>query len=192
MIEKLKELIESHIPYNEEETRDKESFLQFINNFPPETIASRDNLIGHLTASAFIVNKEKTKVLFAYHKIYNSWAWLGGHADGDLNLLNVAQKEAKEESNIDNLKIIDAIDVSINGVNAHNKKGKFIPDHLHFNVTFIFEADENQEIEFCKEESSGIEWILISELPKNVETDADYIKKVYSRILKKIGATSPF
>jgi hypothetical protein len=73
----LIELIENYIPYDEDEMVNKKSFLYFFKSFEKKDRAVRENIIGHLTASAWVVNKDRTKVLFAYHNIYDSRAWLG-------------------------------------------------------------------------------------------------------------------
>ena len=88
------EAIERYQPYNEQEQRDRELLLSL--NQEEKDVFTRKNQWMHFTASSWIMNKERTKVLLAYHLIYDSWAWLGGHADGEENLLNVALKEAKE------------------------------------------------------------------------------------------------
>ena len=92
----LKEQIENYVPYNEQEEKDKQTILKFINTF--DDVLTRNNEFGHFTASSWCVNKEKTKVLMIYHNIYKSWAWTGGHADGEKDLLKVAIKELKEET----------------------------------------------------------------------------------------------
>ena len=94
----LKENLEKYIPYNEQEEADKEVMLSYINNF--DNVLTRENKYGHFTSSAFVLNRERTKILMAYHKIYDSWAWVGGHSDGDSDLLHVAMKEAKEETGV--------------------------------------------------------------------------------------------
>lgn len=95
MIQELKENIEKFTTYNEQEEVEKRIMLKYINNF--DDVLTRQNEYGHFTSSAFILNKERTKTLMIYHKIYNSWAWVGGHNDGDSDLLHVAMKEAKEK-----------------------------------------------------------------------------------------------
>ena len=81
------------VPLNDQERNDKTAMLSTVSK-DPEGILLRDNLLMHMTASSIIVNKEKTKTLMAYHNIYNSWAWTGGHADGETDLLSVALREA--------------------------------------------------------------------------------------------------
>lgn len=91
----LKEQIERFVPFNEQEQEDKAMMIEYMNTF--KDVLTRENKMCHFTASSWIVNKERTKVLMIYHNIYQSWAWTGGHADGDDDLLHVALKEAKEE-----------------------------------------------------------------------------------------------
>ena len=96
MIQKneLKQNIENYLPYNEQEEVDKRIMLKYIEDF--DDVLTRNNEYGHFTSAAFILNKQRTKILMIYHNIYKSWAWVGGHSDGDSDLLNVAIKEAKE------------------------------------------------------------------------------------------------
>ena len=96
--DKLKENLEKFVPYNEQEETDKRIMLKYLKDF--DDVLTRQNEYGHFTSSAFILNKERTRLLMIYHKIYNSWAWTGGHSDGDNDLLHVAMKEAKEETGI--------------------------------------------------------------------------------------------
>ncbi len=91
----LKEEIEKYKPFNEQEEKDKEIMLRYINTF--EDVLTRGNEFGHFTASAWVVNKEKTKVLMIYHNIYQSWSWTGGHADGEKDLLHTAIRELKRK-----------------------------------------------------------------------------------------------
>lgn len=182
----LIDIITAHKTFDEEERINKESFLQFLSSFDKGMQTTRENLIGHLTSSSWVVNKEKTKALFAYHNIYQRWAWLGGHADGDFDLLNVAIKEAQEEAGIKKVTPIlnIPIDLSIQPVTAHIKKGKYIPSHLHFNVTYLLEADENEEISCRPEENSGVEWIKVEELIERANEKT--VKSTYQRLLKKV------
>ena len=87
--------IEHYTPFNEQEEPDKQLILNWIRN--NTNAFSRENTVAHMTASAWVVNQDKSKILMVYHNIYNSWSWLGGHADGETDLLAVALREVKEE-----------------------------------------------------------------------------------------------
>jgi len=103
------------------------------------------NEIAHITSSAFIINKDKDKVLMVYHNIYNSWSWVGGHVDGEEDLLYVAMKEAKEETVIKNVSPVSDNILSMDILpvlgHRHIRKGKYVPPHLHLSVTYLLEAD---------------------------------------------------
>ena len=75
----LYEGIKTYIPVNEQETRDKEIMLKHLAS--GEDCVTRENLVAHFTASIWIVNKDCTKTLMVYHNLYDSWSWIGGHAD---------------------------------------------------------------------------------------------------------------
>ena len=99
--QKLIDQIEKYKPYNEQEEKDKILILDWIRN--NKNAFLRENTVAHMTASAWVVNKERNRVLMVYHNIYNSWSWLGGHADGETDLLSVAVREVKEEAGISNV-----------------------------------------------------------------------------------------
>jgi hypothetical protein len=99
--QQLTDAIEKYRPYNEQEEMDQPLILNWIKNEKDAFL--RENKIAHITASAWVVNKDRSKVLMVYHNIYHSWSWLGGHADGETDLLSVAIREVKEEAGISNV-----------------------------------------------------------------------------------------
>jgi len=179
-----KEEFNSYIPKCEQEVIDKRAILEFVNI--NSDCLLRTNLIAHITSSAIVVNKKMDKVLFAHHNIYNSWAWVGGHNDGNPNLLEVAIKEAKEETGINNITPFndDMISIDIIQVENHIKNGHFVGDHLHLNATFLLIANEEDNLVVKKDENSGVRWFYINEVLNYV--DEERIKKVYSKIFKRI------
>ena len=184
-VDNLKENINNFVPYNEQEEVEKNIMLKFINDF--DDVLTRENVYGHFTSSAFVLNKERTKILMIYHKIYNSWAWTGGHCDGDNNLLYVAMKEAKEETGIKNVKPIlnDIYSLELISVRGHIKKGKYVASHTHFNVTYLLEADENEEIHIKEDENIGVKWVPINEILD--ATSETWVRdRVYSKIINKM------
>ena len=184
-VENLKKEIENFKPYNEQEEVDKRIMLNYINDF--DDVLTRQNEYGHFTSSAFVLNKERTKILMIYHKIYNSWAWTGGHSDGDSNLLYVAMKEAKEETGIKTVKPIfeNIYSLEAINVNGHEKRGKYVGSHVHLNVTYLLEADENEELHIKEDENKGVKWVPIDEVLN--ESNEEWIKqRVYSKIIDKM------
>ena len=161
---KLYEQFKKFNPSCEQEERDKDFALKSISMF--DDILLRDNIFTHLTSSAFIVNKTHDKVLAIYHNIYDSWGWVGGHADGDTDMCYVATREAHEETSIKDLNLLnkDFVTLDVLPVHGHIKNGKYVSSHTHINVTYIFEADENQYIHIQEDENSNIGWLTFDEL----------------------------
>ena len=180
----LREQIEKYKPYNEQEEKDKEMMLKYIDTF--EDVLTRENEMCHFTASNWIVNKDRTKVIMIYHNIYKSWAWTGGHADGDSDLLHVALKEANEETGLSNLKVLsDGIfGIQILTVDSHIKRGKFVSSHLHLDCCFLLEADENEKLRIKEDENSNIKWIPIEKATKL--TNEEKMKPIYKKLNEKI------
>lgn len=119
--------IENYAPFNEQEEKDKALILGWISN--NENAFSRENTVAHITASAWVVNKDRSKVLMVYHNIYNSWSWMGGHADGETDLLSVAIREVKEEAGISNVRPVSEEIFSLESltVDGHVKKETMCP-----------------------------------------------------------------
>lgn len=183
--ENLKMNVEKFRPFNEQEEVDKKIMLKYINDF--DDVLTRQNEYGHFTSSSFILNKERTKMLMIYHKIYNSWAWTGGHSDGDNDLLNVAIKEAKEETGIKKVTPIleNIYSLEIINVNGHEKREKYVGSHVHLNVTYLLEADESEEINIKEDENSGVKWVPINEII-NESSEPWMRDRVYSKIISKM------
>lgn len=180
----LKQQIQNYKPYNKQEEKDKEQMLKYIDTFTD--VLTRENTKCHFTASNWIVNKERTKVIMAYHNIYKSWAWTGGHSDGDSDLLNVALKEAKEETGLENLKVLsDGIfGIEILPVNRHIKREKIVEEHLHLDCCFLLEADESEPLRIKEDENSGVKWI---DIDKVIETSTeDVMKPIYQKLNEKL------
>ena len=81
----IKKQIETYTPYNQQEKKDRMTLLSWIDT--GMDLFTRENSFAHWTASAWVVNQNMDRVLMVYHNIYDSWSWLGGHADGDEDLL---------------------------------------------------------------------------------------------------------
>lgn len=183
---KLRDDLINFIPWDEQEKKDKELIIKYIDTF--DDIFTRDNEFAHLTASCWIVNKEKTKVLMIYHNIYNAWSWVGGHADGDVDLLHVALKETTEETGIKNIIPLsnDIFSLEIIGVNGHVKHCKYVGTHLHLNVTYLLEADENEHLIIKPDENSGVRWVSLKEAVDFCPET--HMKKIYEKLNKKLNS----
>lgn len=180
----LREQIACYRPVNAQEEKDKEQLLAWLGS--GIDLYSRDCAAAHLTASAWVVSPDRKKVLMAYHKIYNSWAWTGGHADGQRDLCAVARREAMEESGIKELKLLDPgiFSLEILSVDGHEKRGQYVSTHLHLNVTYLFEADPGAPLRYKPDENTGVAWISIDELSEKV-SEPWFLERIYSKLIKK-------
>lgn len=154
----LLEQMEAYHPFNEQEEMDQKLILKCLRQ--DEDIFTRKNSLAHMTASAWVVNQDRTRVLMAYHNIYDSWSWLGGHADGERNLLKVAVREVMEESGLKQVRPVaeEVYSLEILTVDGHVKRGVYVPSHLHLNVTYLLEADEHGQLRVKEDENSGVAW----------------------------------
>ena len=151
--------IELYQPFNEQEEADKALILQWIRENGNAFL--RENTVAHMTASAWVVNKDRSKVLMVYHNIYDSWSWLGGHADGETDLLAVALREVKEE------------------------EGKYVSSHLHLNVTYLLEADCEEAVSIKADENSGVAWFSPQEALER-STEPWFVEHVYTKVIEKM------
>ena len=157
------ELLRGFVPSCEQEAEDLRMMRFYMERF--DDLLYRTNEAAHFTASSWIVNPARDRVLMAYHNIYDSWSWTGGHADGDGDLLRVALREAREETGLERIRPVDesVYSLEILTVAAHIKRGKYVVPHLHLNLTFLMEADDGQPIRCKPDENSAVRWFAVDE-----------------------------
>ena len=181
----MRKAIEAYRPFNEQEARDKAVILDFLEHH--EDAYLRTNLLAHMTASAWVVNPERSQVLMVYHKLYDSWSWTGGHADGERDLLAVALREVREETGVHNVRPVseEIYSLEVLTVDGHEKHGEYVPSHLHLNVTYLLEADEHDALTVCEEENSGVRWFALEDALK-ASTEPWFVERIYQKLNKKL------
>lgn len=179
--------IENFKPFNEQEEKDKSEILRYISQ--ADNVLVRDNKNAHITVSAWLLDETHKYVLMAYHNIYKSWAWLGGHADGNGDLKEVVLKEVEEESGLSNVRFIkdDIFSLEILTVLGHEKKGEYVSSHLHLNITYLLEADKAENIRIKEDENSKIGWIDLNKI-NEYSTEAWFIERIYNKLNSKVKA----
>lgn len=183
----IKEEIENYIPFDEQEEKDKEQFLGFINSF--DDVLTRKNIFGHFSSSAFVVNKERTKMLVVYHIINDGWIYPGGHADGENDLLSVAVREVEEETGL-KTKVLDNSIFGLQSapVKGHIKRGKYVSAHLHFEIIYLMEADDTIPLIYREDESKGAKWVSFEKASD--ETICDFIRPIHKKLIKKLKSNN--
>lgn len=181
---KLIQELKDYIPFNEQEKKDQELLITLLEK---ETdLFTRNNSLYHFTASCWIVNPTHTKVLMIYHRIFDSWSWCGGHADGNPHLKEVAIQEMKEETGITKMKDFNSIfSLEILTVEGHFKNNAYVNSHLHLNITYLFEVDEKEPLQVNILETKGVKWIDIDHL-KNEVSEPWMMDHIYQKLIKKI------
>lgn len=171
-------------PKDGREVREREMILSLIAR-DGDAVLSRKNDFAHMTASSIIVSRDRKRTLMAYHKIYNSWAWTGGHADGESDFEAIARREAQEETGISGLVRLGdgAASVEILPVWAHVKRGQHVGSHLHLNVSYLFEADDALPLRVAEDENSAVGWIEVDKLEEYVSEPL--MLPVYKKLLDR-------
>lgn len=174
-------------PWNEQEARDRTELLRRLKS--GEELYSRENLSAHLTASAWVVSPDRTKVLLAHHDLYGSWAWLGGHADGERDLLAAAMREVREESGLAAVRPVTEAIYSLETlpVSGHEKRGIYVPSHLHLNLTFLLEADPALPVRHRPGENSAVAWFGLEEAVA-ASSEPWLRDRIYRKLNEKLAA----
>ena len=155
----LLQLLKDHQPLNQQESQFIKETIEFVNQNPD--CFERSLLIGHITGSAWIVDKSQQFALLTHHRKLDKWFQTGGHCDGDSDVLNVAMKEAREETGLAD---IQAISNEIFDIDIHEiPERKGVPTHLHYDVRFLLEADLNEPL-IISSESSDLAWVELSKI----------------------------
>lgn len=159
----LLELLRSYKPAPFEDASKRTRMMTFIMEQPD--CFKRELLIGHITGSAWVLNTMRDKVLLTHHRKLDKWLQLGGHCDGDTNVLGVALREAEEESGIKGITIIAPLvfDIDILPVPARHTQMGIEPEHLHYDVRFCFQASDSIPLEISSE-SKDLRWVQLNEV----------------------------
>lgn len=148
-------------PHDQHERDMYETLLRFV-----ETEANcfdRALPIGHVTGSAWVIDRSRTMTLLTHHAKLERWLQLGGHADGDPDILRVAMREAREESGLDDIRPVSEtiFDVDVHSIPARGTE----PRHLHYDVRFLLEADATAPL-VVSHESKDLVWVPLADIDR--------------------------
>lgn len=155
--EQVLKLLRSHVALDAHEAEMTADTIRFVEAH--EDCFLRSQLSGHLTGSAWIVSPDRTRTLLTHHRKLDKWLQLGGHADGDTDLLAVAMKEAREESGLTRLKAVSATPFDVDRHLIPERKG--VPEHFHYDLRFMLEADPAEPL-VISNESKDLAWVEVA------------------------------
>lgn len=179
--------LEQYRPWNEQETQDRRLLLELVRR-GGSAVYTRRSAAAHLTASAWVVSPDRRQVLLAYHRQYQSWAWLGGHADGERDLLGTALREVREESGVEARPLLPGIfSLEVLSVEGHEKRGSYVSSHLHLNLTYLLEADPADPIRCKPDENSQVAWFPLEEAV-SASSEPWFRTRIYPKLNAKLAA----
>ncbi len=182
----MQEQISAFLPGCPQEEADRRWMLDYLQTHP--NAYSRRDPVAHMTASAWVLGPDGKRVALVYHNIYHSWSWAGGHADGERDLLKVAMKEVREETGLKGLKPLQNGIFSLEclAVAGHEKKGLYVPSHIHMNVTYLLQA-ENEALREKPDENSAVGWFTPEEALA-ASTEPWMVQRVYQKLVRRTAA----
>jgi 8-oxo-dGTP pyrophosphatase MutT (NUDIX family) len=154
----LADAIERYMQSHPEESDTCERFLDFVRREPG--CFHRSTLEGHVTGSAWVVDTRGSHTLLTHHRKLDKWLQLGGHADGDHDVVRVALTEAREESGIADVRLLhpEIFDLDIHVIPARSSEA----EHLHFDVRYVVLAGHADHVVGL--ESFDLAWVPVDRI----------------------------
>ncbi|MDD5892832.1 MAG: NUDIX hydrolase [Coriobacteriaceae bacterium] len=181
----LFEDIAAYEPFNEQEEVDKQVILAYMRENP---YCFERSSLAHMACSIWTVDPTFTQTLLVYHNIYDSWSWIGGHADGERDLAAVALRELAEETGVEHAQLVDCgiYSLEVLTVDGHVKRGSYVGSHLHLNVTYLAVADPAEPIRIKPDENSGVKWVPLQDAIA-LSTEPWIRERIYTKLIEKLS-----
>ena len=206
----LRDAIVAFEPFNEQEAADKHVILRALDTDPDCFDRSAQ---AHMACSIWVVDPSFTQTLLVYHNIYDSWSWIGGHADGECDLAAVALRELQEETGVAHARLVTGeahgagdtsaasaptvggvrplcgpsgiYSLEVLTVDGHEKRGAYVSSHLHLNVTYLAIVDPAEPIRIKPDENSGVRWVPLEDAIR-LSTEPWIRDRIYRKLIDKL------
>lgn len=206
----LRDAVAAFEPFNEQEAADKRVILRALDTDPDCFDRSAQ---AHMACSIWVVDPSFTQTLLVYHNIYDSWSWIGGHADGECDLAAVALRELQEETGVAHARLVTGeahgagdtsaasaptvggvrplcgpsgiYSLEVLTVDGHEKRGAYVSSHLHLNVTYLAIVDPAEPIRIKPDENSGVRWVPLEDAIR-LSTEPWIRDRIYRKLIDKL------
>ncbi|RDB60505.1 NUDIX hydrolase [Gordonibacter sp. 28C] len=180
--------IRAYEPFNEQETADRQVILRALETDPHAFDRSSP---AHMACSVWTVDATRARTLMVYHNLYDSWSWIGGHADGERDLARVALRELKEETGVAHAHLVPCgpggiYSLEVLTVDGHEKRGRYVSSHLHLNVTYLAVASPDEPLCVKPDENSGVRWVDLDDVCA-VSTEPWIRERIYRKLIDKLS-----
>ena len=180
--------IRAYEPFNEQEAVDRLAILRALADDPHVFDRSAP---AHMACSIWTVDPAKQRTLMVYHNLYDSWSWIGGHADGERDLARVALRELEEETGVAGARLVPCgpggiFSLEVLTVDGHEKRGRYVGSHLHLNVTYLAVASPEEPLRVKPDENSGVRWVDLDDVC-TVSTEPWIADRIYRKLIEKLA-----